>query len=728
MSSRLRAGILAVIVVALLAGSAIALYRYLHRPAPFAAVRGGPSAVSLAYPSGISADSAGNLYVSDTSNNRVLFYPASSNTATRVYGQPDSTSTAANYGGISASSLSLPSGVALDSAGNLYVADSGNNRVLVYATGSTIANRVYGQPDFASHEANNGGLSATSLAFPSGLAVDSSRNVFVADTDNNRVLLFPRDGTTSTRVYGQSDFSGNGVNAGGVSETSLSHPSGLAVDASGNLYVADSLNRRVLAYAGESTAASTVYGQPSFTSAARTDTVVIGTVKNNSEASATSLSQPSGVLVDDSGGLYVADTDNSRILFYPSGSTNAARVYGQPSLTSNTANNGGVSAASLSLPSGLALDGAANLYVTDSANRRVLAYPSGATQANRVVGQTDFTTKVEQNVGPGVISLARPASLAMDTSGNLFAADTANNRVLSYTSDSDTPARVYGQPDFTSKADNNGGIGPSSLSFPHGVAVDSSGSLYVADSDNSRVLQFAGDSTTAVRVYGQPGFATQTENNGGASASSLSHPFGVATDSAGNLYVADTSNNRVLFFLAGSATATRVYGQPNFTSNTANNGGLSATSLNHPNALAVDGSGNLYVADTSNHRALFFPADSTTAARVYGQPDFTSAAPSNGGVSASSLAFPRGVATDNSGNIYVADTSNNRVLFFSGDATTAERVYGQPDFTANQANNGTAATSLAFPSGVAVDAAGNLYVADADNNRIGVNPAPGSGG
>src|SRR5439155_15209712 len=104
---------------------------------------------------------------------------------------------------------------------------------------------------------------------------------------------------------------------------------------------------------------------------------------------------------------------------------------------------------------------------------------------------------------------------------------------------------VYSQPDFTSKSENYGGLGGSSLSFPHGVAVDPSGNLYVADSDNNRVLQFVGESTGATRVYGQPGFATQTENNGGVSASSLNHPFGVATDIAGNLYVADTSNNPV---------------------------------------------------------------------------------------------------------------------------------------------------------------------------------------
>ncbi len=145
---------------------------------------------------------------------------------------------------------------------------------------------------------------------------------------------------------------------------------------------------------------------------------------------------------------------------------------------------------------------------------------------------------------------------------------------------------------------------------------------------------------TATQVYGQGGsFTTNTVNNGGISATSLRDPQGVTLDSSGNLYIADTGNSRVLYYPAGSTIATRVYGQGgSFTTNTINNGGVSASSLEEPGGVAVDSSGDLYIADANNNRVLYYPAGSTNATRVYGQGgSFTSRAVNNGGDSATSL-------------------------------------------------------------------------------------------
>src|ERR1017187_93078 len=173
---------------------------------------------------------------------------------------------------------------------------------------------------------------------------------------------------------------------------------------------------------------------------------------------------------------------------------------------------------------------------------------------------------------------------------------------------------VYGQlGSFTTNTQNNGGVSANSLYSPTGIALDSSGNLYVADYGNSRVLFYPSGSTTATQVYGQfGGFTTNTANLGGLSASSLNFPSGVALDSSGNLYVADYVNNRVLFYLSGSTTATRVYGQlGSFTTNTANNGGISANSLDYPAGIALDSSGNLYVVDYGNSRVLMYPPTTT---------------------------------------------------------------------------------------------------------------------
>jgi NHL repeat len=185
------------------------------------------------------------------------------------------------------------------------------------------------------------------------------------------------------------------------------------------------------------------------------------------------------------------------------------------------------------------------------------------------------------------------------------------------------------------------------------------------------MAQAANLDTTADRVFGQPGFTSSTINNGALSAHSLNFPTGVALDAQsaqGNLYVADSFNSRVLEYdtpLSSGTTGDWVFGQPNFYSPVISNGGVSASSLYVPGGVALDGWGNLYVADLDNSRVLEYntplSAD-TTADPVFGQPDFAQGTPNSGGVSANSLSGPEGVAVDKQGNLYVADYGNNRVL------------------------------------------------------------------
>ena len=361
-------------------------------------------------------------------------------------------------------------------------------------------------------------------------------------------------------------------------------------------------------------------------------------------------------------------------------SPSALSVYGQGgNFTTNTINNGGISATSLNSPYDTRLDSSGNLYIADYGNNRVLYYPAGSTTATRVYGQGgNFTTNVVNNGGISATSLNGPGGLALDSSGNLYVADSSNNRVLYYPAGSTTATRVYGQGgDFTTNVVNNGGISATSLNGPSALDVDSSGNLYVTDQVNNRVLYYPAGSTTATRVYGQGSdFTANVVNNGGISATSLNSPVALIVDSSGNLYVADQNNNRVLYYPAGSMTATRVYGQGgDFTTNTVNNGGISATSLNGPVYAMIDSNSNLYVADGSNNRVLYYPAGSTTATRVYGQGgDFTTNTVNNGGVSATSLNAPGAIITDSSGNIYIIDSGNNRALKFQ----TTLKVSTQP--------------------------------------------------
>jgi sugar lactone lactonase YvrE len=347
-------------------------------------------------------------------------------------------------------------------------------------------------------------------------------------------------------------------------------------------------------------------------------------------------------------------------------------VYGQQGdFTSGTANLGGRSADSLSVPYGVETDLENRPFIVELTNNRVLYFGDGSTTATRVYGQSgDFTTAASATTAD---ALSTPYGLAFDPDReSLYISDRANSRALAFLDGSTTAARVYGQlGDFTTGVGNNGaGVSENGLNIPGHVAVDSAGNLYVTDGNNNRLLVFPEGSTTPTRVYGQQGsFASATANLGGVSADSLSGPEGVAIDSENGVYVSDRSNHRVLYYPAGSTTATRVYGQGgDFTASTANNGGVSADSFNFPAGLSLDGDDNLFVADSSNNRVLMYTPGSTTAARVYGQGgDFTANIANNGGVSADSLSSPQDAHVSCVGDLYIADGNNNRVLRFGPD-------------------------------------------------------------
>jgi CSLREA domain-containing protein len=383
------------------------------------------------------------------------------------------------------------------------------------AGGDTVADRVFGQPDFGSFTCNNGGISASSLCDPAAVAVDAAGNVYVTDQSNNRVLEYDSPLTTdrvADRVFGQSgSFSTNTCNKGGViSASSLCLPSGVAVDGSGNLFVVDRGNSRVLEYDSPlttDTVADRVFGQGgSFTT---------NDCNKGGVISASTLCGPGGEAVDGSGNLYVGDVSNNRVLEYDSPLTTdtvADRVFGQGgSFTTSDCNKVVISASTLCIPIGVVVDGAGNLYIADFNNNRVLEYASPLstdTVADKVFGQDGSFTTSTCNKGESVSasSLCGSDWVGADSAGNLYVSDFYNHRALEYDSPltTDTVAdRVFGQPDLTSATCNNGGVSASSLCNPGGPAVDSARNLYLPDaataSYSSRVLEYDA-ATTSLEV------------------------------------------------------------------------------------------------------------------------------------------------------------------------------------------------------------------------------------
>ena len=685
--------------------------------------------------------------------------------ASRVVGQAGfTTSGLVDYRGISPTTLAGPGDVA-GGSGFVAVADRGNNRVLLYrATDTAAANPaavvVLGQPDSASYVPNldQQTPSAARLSGPAGVALDGT-HLIVADTENHRVLIWnsvpSRTGTPADLVLGQADFSsrkpnrGNGdQNGDGFSDADalgLFYPTGVTSDGT-HLFVADRLNNRVLGWSTFPTsngqAADKVIGQADFTSS--------GANASNDPYTfvADGLNLPTGVTLAGTT-LWVADTENNRLVRWDDATTSPTpgAFVGQDSGTALTNPNyeptsfpnpgyplsPATAAGSILRPRAVAVVGG-TLYVSESDSNRVHMLDAASFVPLGELGQSSDVTGGSNANGVGAASLATPLGVASD-GATLWVADSANNRVVGYgvataPSTGAAATALLGQPSFFTNGFNQTSTAASgATSQPRGVAV-ANGKLYVADTNNNRVLVMTlpvapGQPPTA--VYGQPNSTLALSNSGRSpTASTLSGPQGVFADSA-HVIVADTANNRVLVYDANatSGAATLVLGQTSFTTTTANPGGASATTMQRPTAAYSDGTA-LWVADTGNHRVLAwktFPTSSGQAADVViGQSSFSAVLSNQGnaGASASSLSFPAGIVSFQ-GVLYVADSGNNRVVFFSAppaSGANADGVLGQPDLTSRSAtSNANDFTGLAGPVALTQDGE-NLYVVDRDLARV----------
>jgi sugar lactone lactonase YvrE len=307
-------------------------------------------------------------------------------------------------------------------------------------------------------------------------------------------------------------------------------------------------------------------------------------VCNNGGVSGSSLCNPWGVATDGSGRLYVSDTTNNRILIYDNPLTSPTADHIIPLGSENNA-------------LGIALDGTGRLYVVASSSH-VLQFDTPLTSSaiSRIL-----------DLGPGAYGIG----IAIDSTGRLWVADGYNNRVRGY----DTPV-TSSVPTQT--------IPFGSGSYPAGVAVDAAGRLYASDAARSRVLIFDNPTTSSTPDYvlGQPDFLSGVCNNGGLSASSLCYPLGLAVDGTGTLFVSDGNNNRLLAYndpfgacATCDAAADQVFGQAgSMTTGACNAGGVTADSMCYPQGVVRDSGGHLWVADAFNNRVLEFDDSACTVA------------------------------------------------------------------------------------------------------------------
>ena len=341
------------------------------------------------------------------------------------------------------------------------------------------------------------------------------------------------------------------------------------------------------------------------------------------------------------------------------------------------------------------------LLVADSYDQRVLIFdaPFSTNQsASVVLGQADFTSHVHEVTANG---LRFPEKAIADADGNVWVSDTVNNRVLQYAkpfTNGMAASLVLGHPDFTTSGPS---ISPDSLHDPYGMGFDKDGNLWVVDGTNNRVVEFAppfGNGMAATLVLGQTSLVTRDT---ATSISGLNNPVELAFDASGDLWLVDRGNNRVLEYkppFVSGQPASVVLGQQHFTSSLS---ATTSTGLAGPAGIAIDGSGSVWVSDYRNDRILRFAApifSGQAADLVLGQPNFTTNAASGDGQI--DVPSPEGLAFDTSGNLFVAEESNRVVIFAPPFRTymKATIVIGQSDFNSSQ-SNGTA-MSLGLPESV----------------------------
>ena len=655
-------------------------------------------------PSGVARDAAGNIYVADHSHNFILKMASGTGIVTVVAGNG---TPGASGDGASATAASLngPSGLAVDAAGNIYFADQGNLRVRRVDAVTKIITTVAGNGVYG-FSGDDGPATAASFKFHTadiftGVAVDAVGNLYIADTNNHRIRRVDAVTKIITTVagIGQCTFSGD---SGPATAAAICYPAGVAVDAAGNLFLAD-YSCRIRKLTGASGIITTVAGNG-----------IESFAGDNGVATAASLGKLGSMALDGAGNLYLTDQGNQRVRKVAFDTKFITTVAGNGS-QGFVGDNGAATAASLSGPSGIAVDDAGNLYFADTFNSRLRKVDAATKVISTVLGEGAGGFSGDGGLAQAA-DLKGPRGLALDQSGNLLIAETGNGRVRRVAAGTGIITSVAGNgtPDY---AGDNALATARGLQAPTGVAVDAAGNVYIADMLNNAIRMVAAKDGTITTVAGT-GEKNFFGDGGLAIAAKLSFPYNLVLDGAGTLYFTDALNNRIRKVVLGSGIISTVAG--NDSTEFLGDGGLaSAASLHTPSALAIDHAGNLYVADQEHYRVRVIAADSGKITTVAGSG--TAGVTGDGGkATIATLGEVSGLAVDDAGNLFIADSENDVVRKVSAATGLISTVAGFVSNTYGYSGDNVAATATTLfgPSGIAVDRGGNLYIADAANNRI----------
>jgi uncharacterized protein (TIGR03437 family) len=590
--------------------------------------------------------------------------------------------------------LGYAAGVAVDPSGNVLVALTSYNMVVRIDSVTGNLTPIVGTGT-AGYSGDNGPATSSQLNAPEGLSVDNSGNLYIADT-GNALIRKVSNGTITT--FGKAGTLVKPSNSGSFPSGYFSQ--GIAVDGAGDVYIADTHNNRIMETSGTGVIA-TVAGSGGF-----------GYAGDGGPASSAYLGEPHGIAVDGAGNVYIADTYNNCVREISGGiiTTVAGTAMG-----GYNGDNIKATSAELNFPDDVAVDGNGNLYIADAGNGRVREVANGV---------------ISTIANPGIAT-----GIAVDASGNVYI--TTGNTVLKASNGLVTTIAGGGAP-----VADAGSPTSAQLNFPTGIAVDSSGNVYIADTNNGLVRKLSNGTiadipgnwfspkavamdaagnlyvlngssvveiTPAGAVTTVAGSGPYTYGYNGdnipATSAALAGPSSIALDSAGNLYISDTGNSRIRKVSGGLITTVAGTGVSSYNGN---NIPATTAELSYPGAIAVDNAGNLYISDSPGLRevsdGIITPVDAIASTIGY--------------------STAAGLATDSAGNLYIADSTGSRVDKMSGGTIVALAGNGFAEFSGD--GGPASKAEVDFPSGVAVDSSGTVYVADSGDNRIRVLTPSGS--
>ena len=647
---------------------------------------------SLSKPRGIAIDQVGNAYIADTDNHSIRKVAASNGTITTIAGTGVSGFSGDGGPAVDAT-LSDPEAVVLDGSGNLYIADQRRVRKLSLATGliTTVAGN-----ETRGFSGDGGPATSASLTFVSSLAMDGSGNIYIADSGNYRIrkVTIATGLITTVAGTGVSGFAGdNGLAA----EAKIGDYNYVAIDAAGNIYIADTGNYRIRKVTIATGKIATIAG-----------TGVSGFSGDGGSAIEAKFSVIRGIAIDTEANIYVSDVSNSRVrkILAFSGTISTAIGSG---FTGYSGDGGPATSASINAIAAIGFDAQGNIHLADvgvSVIRKV-------TIGTGVISTTAGSGAVNFGGDNGVASLStlnNPKRVAFDSAGNMYIADTDNNRIRKVNAISGVITTIAGNGAFGFSGDGGDAIS-ATLQFPIGIALDAAGNVYfTTTSQHLRKITVATGKITTVAGNGVIGF----EGDGGvATNASLGNPLGIAIDTPGNVYIAEGYNARVRKVTAATGIITTITGGLGY--GFSGDGGPATSAKNAGvSDVALDNMGNIYFTDGGNRRIRKITAATGIITTIAGTG--TAGFSGDGGpATAANLADVSSIAIDKSGNIFFSGNTRIRKITASTGAIATVAGTGVQGFSGD---GGPAINAqIVGGKGVSLDNADNLYIGDFNRVR-----------